>query len=292
VGNTGLAVYLDFADAINRLGKDVIEARYGNLFQMYEKIVDENPYETPMMIYPAVHYTMGGIWVDYELQTTIPGLFAAGEANFSDHGANRLGASALMQGLSDGYFVLPYTLQNYLADQIQVKRIPTDHPDFEKTEKEVRERHEKLMAIKGTQTVDSFHKRLGLIMWDYVGMGRSKEGLEKAIGMIKDLKKEFWSDVRIPGKIEELNTELDKAMRVADFLDLGELMAYDALDRNESCGGHFREEYQTEEGEALRDDANYTFVSAWEYKGDGQAPELHKEKLIYENIEVKQRNYK
>ena len=292
VGNTGLAVYLDFADAINRLGKDVIEARYGNLFQMYEKIVDDNPYETPMMIYPAVHYTMGGIWVDYELQTTIPGLFAAGEANFSDHGANRLGASALMQGLSDGYFVLPYTLQNYLADQIQVKRIPTDHPEFEKTEKEVRQRQEKLIAIKGNKTVDTFHKKLGLIMWDYVGMARSKEGLEKAINMIKELREEFWKDVRIPGKIDELNTELDKAMRVADFLELGELMARDALDRNESCGGHFREEYQTGEGEALRDDKEYTFVSAWQYKGEGQEPELHKEPLIYENIEVKQRNYK
>jgi succinate dehydrogenase / fumarate reductase flavoprotein subunit len=250
VGNTGLAVYLDFKDAIHRLGKSVIEARYGNLFQMYEKIVDENPYETPMMIYPAVHYTMGGIWVDYELQTTIPGLFAAGEANFSDHGANRLGASALMQGLSDGYFVLPYTLQNYLADQIQVKRIPTDHPEFVKTEKEVRERQEKLLAIKGSQTVDTFHRKLGLIMWDYVGMARNKEGLEKAIGMIQELRKEFWNDVRIPGKIDELNMELDKAMRVADFLELGELMARDALDRDESCGGHFREEYQTPEGGA------------------------------------------
>ena len=292
VGSTGLAVYLDFADAIKRLGKDVIEARYGNLFQMYEKIVDDNPYETPMMIYPAVHYTMGGIWVDYELQTTIPGLFAAGEANFSDHGANRLGASALMQGLSDGYFVLPYTLQNYLADQIQVKRIPTDHPEFEKVEKEVRTRQEKLMAIKGNKTVDTFHRKLGLIMWDYVGMARNKEGLEKAIGMIRELREEFWKDVRIPGRIDELNTELDKAMRVADFLELGELMALDALDRNESCGGHFREEYQTGEGEALRDDQNFTFVSAWEYKGDGADPERHKEILIYENIEVKQRNYK
>lgn len=292
VGTTGLAVYLDFADAIKRLGRDVIEARYGNLFQMYEKIVDENPYETPMMIYPAVHYTMGGIWVDYELQTTIPGLFAAGEANFSDHGANRLGASALMQGLSDGYFVLPYTLQNYLADQIQVERIPTDHPEFEKVENEVKARYEKLMAVKGTQTVDSFHKRLGLIMWDHVGMARNKEGLEEAIRMIRELRKEFWSDVRIPGTINELNTELDKAVRVADFLELGELMARDALDRKESCGGHFREEYQTKEGEALRDDANFTFVSVYEYKGIDQDPVLHKEALNYENIEVKQRNYK
>jgi succinate dehydrogenase / fumarate reductase flavoprotein subunit len=292
VGSTGLAVYLDFADAIKRLGRNVIEARYGNLFQMYEKIVDENPYETPMMIYPAIHYTMGGIWVDYELQTTIPGLFAAGEANFSDHGANRLGASALMQGLSDGYFVLPYTLQNYLADQIQIARIPTDHPEFEKTEKEVRERLEKLMAVKGNQTVDSIHKKLGHIMWENVGMGRNKEGLEKAIDMIRELRSEFWKDVRIPGRIDELNVELDKAMRVADFLELGELMAKDALDRNESCGGHFREEYQTPEGEALRDDENFTFVSAWEYQGDDKEPILHKEPLTYENIEVKQRDYK
>lgn len=292
VGNTGLAVYLDFKDAIKRLGKDVIEARYGNLFQMYEKIVDENPYETPMMIYPAIHYTMGGIWVDYELQTTIPGLFAAGEANFSDHGANRLGASALMQGLSDGYFVLPYTLQNYLADQIQVERIPTDHPEFEKTEKEIRDRQEKLMAIKGTKTVDTFHKKLGLIMWDHVGMARNKEGLQEAIKTIQELKEDFWKEVRIPGKVDELNVELDKAMRVADFLELGELMAKDALERKESCGGHFREEYKTPEGEALRDDKNFTYVAAWEYKGEGQEPVLHKEPLIYENIEVKQRNYK
>lgn len=292
VGSTGLAVYLDFADAIKRLGRNVIEARYGNLFQMYEKIVDENPYETPMMIYPAIHYTMGGIWVDYELQTTIPGLFAAGEANFSDHGANRLGASALMQGLSDGYFVLPYTLQNYLADQIQVARIPTDHPEFEKTEKEVRERQEKLMAVKGSQSVDTIHKKLGHIMWENVGMARNKEGLEKAIGMIRELRSEFWKDVRIPGRIDELNVELEKAMRVADFLELGELMAIDALDRNESCGGHFREEYKTPEGEALRDDENFTFVSAWEYQGDDKEPILHKEPLIFENIEVKQRDYK
>jgi len=292
VGSTGLAVYLDFADAIKRLGRDVIEARYGNLFQMYEKIVDDNPYETPMMIYPAVHYTMGGIWVDYELQTTIPGLFAAGEANFSDHGANRLGASALMQGLSDGYFVLPYTLQNYLADKLQVDRLSTDHPDFEKAEKEVQDRMEKLIAINGSRSVDTFHKKLGLIMWDHVGMARNKESLEEAIHMIQDLRDEFWKDVRIPGKVDELNTELDKAMRVADFLELGELMARDALTRNESCGGHFREEYQTEEGEALRDDQNFTFVSAWEFKGVDEEPVLQKEPLNYENIEVKQRNYK
>jgi succinate dehydrogenase / fumarate reductase flavoprotein subunit len=292
VGSTGLAVYLDFEDAINRLGKHVIEARYGNLFQMYEKIVDENPYETPMMIYPAVHYTMGGIWVDYELQTTIPGLFAAGEANFSDHGANRLGASALMQGLSDGYFVLPYTIQNYLADQIRVPRFETNLPEFEKAEKEARERIDKLLAVNGTETVDTFHRKLGLIMWDLVGMGRKKEELEKAITMIQELRKEFWSNVKVPGKNEMVNPELEKAIRVADYLELGELMARDALVREESCGGHFREEYQTEEGEALRDDKNFTFVSAWEYTGEDKEPKLNKEPLVFEFIEVKQRNYK
>lgn len=292
VGSTGLAVYLDFEDAIKRLGKHVIEARYGNLFQMYEKIVDENPYETPMMIYPAVHYTMGGIWVDYELQTTIPGLFAAGEANFSDHGANRLGASALMQGLSDGYFVLPYTIQNYLADQIRVPRFETKLPEFEEAEKAARERIEKLLSINGTDTVDTFHRRLGLIMWDHVGMGRNKEGLEKAIKMIQELRAEFWKNVRVPGKNEMVNPELEKALRLADYMELGELMARDALLREESCGGHFREEHQTEEGEALRDDENFTYVSAWEYTGDDKEPKLNKEPLVFEFIEVKQRNYK
>jgi succinate dehydrogenase / fumarate reductase flavoprotein subunit len=292
VGSTGLAVYLDFKDAINRLGKHVIEARYGNLFQMYEKIVDENPYETPMMIYPAIHYSMGGVWVDYELQSTIPGLFVGGEANFSDHGANRLGASALMQGLSDGYFVLPYTMQNNLADQINVPRFDTNSPEFEKTEKEVQERIDKLFAINGNQTVDSIHRRLGLIMWDFVGMARNAEGLKKAIKEIKELRKEFWTDVKVPGEKTGMNVELEKALRVADFLELGELMALDALDRNESCGGHFREEYQTEEGEAMRDDKNFMYVSAWEYMGDEEEPKLHKEPLVYENIEVKQRNYK
>ena len=292
VGSTGLAVYLDFKDAINRLGKNVIEARYGNLFQMYEKIVDENPYETPMMIYPAIHYTMGGVWVDYELQSTIPGLFVGGEANFSDHGANRLGASALMQGLSDGYFVLPYTMQNYLADQINVPRFDTESEEFLNTEKDVQETIDKLFAVNGSKTVDSFHKRLGLIMWDYVGMARSKEGLEKAIADIKALRKEFWENVSVPGEKTGMNVELEKALRVIDFLELGELMARDALDRNESCGGHFREEYQTEEGEAMRDDKNYMYVSAWEYKGTDEEPVLHKEPLVYENIEVKQRNYK
>lgn len=292
VGNTGLAVYLDFKDAINRLGKSVIEARYGNLFQMYDKIVDQNPYETPMMIYPAIHYTMGGIWVDYELQSTIPGLFVGGEANFSDHGANRLGASALMQGLSDGYFVLPYTMQNYLADQINVPHLDTDSSEFEKSEKYVQGNLDKLLAIKGSKTVDSFHRKVGLIMWDYVGMGRSKEGLEKAIEDLKSLRKDFWSNVNIPGDNTGMNVELEKAVRVSDFIELGELMARDALSRNESCGGHFREEYQTEEGEAMRDDENFMFVSAWEYKGVDEEPVLHKEPLNYENIEVKQRNYK
>lgn len=292
VGSTGLAVYLDFADAIKRLGKHVIEARYGNLFQMYEKIVDENPYETPMMIYPAVHYTMGGIWVDYELQTTIPGLFAAGEANFSDHGANRLGASALMQGLADGYFVLPYTLQNYLSDQIGVKPLPTDLPEFEATEKETRELIDKLMRINGNQTVDYYHRKLGLIMWDHVGMARNKEGLEKALGLIKEVREEFWKNVRIPGKADAMNVELEKALRVVDFLEMGELMARDALIREESCGGHFREEYQTPEGEAMRDDKDFNFVGVWEYTGDNKEPKLHKEPLVFEYTEVKQRNYK
>jgi succinate dehydrogenase / fumarate reductase flavoprotein subunit len=259
---------------------------------MYEKIVDENPYETPMMIYPAVHYTMGGIWVDYELQTTIPGLFAIGECNFSDHGANRLGASALMQGLADGYFVLPYTIQNYLSADIRTPRISTDAPEFAEAEKSVKERISKLMNIKGKHSVDSFHKRLGRTMWENVGMGRTKETLRKVLEEIKVIREEFWKDVRIPGTDTELNPELEKALRVADFLELGELMAKDALEREESCGGHFREEYQTEEGEALRHDDKFMFVSAWEYKGEGQEPVLNKEPLIYENIKVAQRNYK
>jgi succinate dehydrogenase / fumarate reductase flavoprotein subunit len=289
---TGLAVYLDFADAINRLGKDTIEAKYGNLFQMYEKIVDDNPYETPMMIYPAIHYSMGGIWVDYELMTTIPGLFAIGECNFSDHGANRLGASALMQGLADGYFVIPYTIQNYLADQINVPRFKIDGPEFEEAHKNVAARFDKLMNINGNRSTDSFHKELGKIMWEFVGMARNKEGLEKAVGMIKELKAEFWKDLKIPGEKEDLNQELEKANRVADFLEIGELMAIDALHREESCGGHFREEYQTGEGEALRNDKDFTYVAAWEYKGDNAEPALHKEPLLFENIEVKQRDYK
>ena len=292
VGATGLAVYLDFSDAINRLGIDVVAERYGNLFQMYEKIVDDNPYETPMMIYPAIHYTMGGLWVDYELQTSIPGLFAAGEANFSDHGANRLGASALMQGLADGYFVLPYTIQNYLADQIQVPHFCTDSPEFAEAEKAIEEKITKLMNIKGTKSVDSIHKKLGSVMWDFVGMARNKAGLENSIEKIKAIKKEFRADVRIPGSGNDLNTELEKALRLADFIDIGELMAHDALVREESCGGHFREEYQTPEGEALRDDDQFSFVSCWKYEGEGKAPTLVKEPLDYEFVVCQQRNYK
>ncbi|NDW18964.1 fumarate reductase/succinate dehydrogenase flavoprotein subunit [Dysgonomonas sp. 216] len=292
VGSTGLAVYLDFSSAIDRLGKDVVEARYGNLFQMYEKIVDDNPYETPMMIYPAIHYTMGGIWVDYELQTSIPGLFAIGEANFSDHGANRLGASALMQGLADGYFVLPYTIQNYLADQISVPRFSTDLPEFQEAENELNKKVAKLMAVKGKRSVDSIHKELGIVMWDFVGMARTKESLEKALEDIKALKKEFWANVRIPGEANNLNVELEKALRLADFLEIGELMARDGLNRNESCGGHFREEYQTPEGEALRQDDQYSYVSCWKYAGEDQEPELLKEPLDYEFVVRQQRNYK
>jgi succinate dehydrogenase / fumarate reductase flavoprotein subunit len=259
---------------------------------MYEKIVDDNPYEVPMMIYPAIHYAMGGIWVDYELQTTIPGLFATGESNFSDHGANRLGASALMQGLADGYFVLPYTIQNYLAHEINTPRFQTDLPEFDEAEKEVQAQLEKLMAVQGTETVDTIHKRLGKIMWEHVGMARNKEGLKQAIKEIEQLKEEFWSQIKIPGELNDLNPELQKASRLADFIELGALMARDALHREESCGGHFRDEYQTGEGEALRNDADFTYVAAWEYQGDGKEPALHKEPLNFEYIEVKQRNYK
>lgn len=292
VGNTGLAVYLDFKESIERLGEDTIRARYGNLFQMYEKIVDDNPYDTPMMIYPAIHYTMGGIWVDYELQTSVPGLFCAGEANFSDHGANRLGASALMQGLADGYFVLPYTIQNYLADDIRTPRMSGDEKEFVEAEKESQDRLNKLLSIKGQRSVDSIHKELGLIMWDFVGMARNKEGLQNAIEKIRAVKKEFWSNVRIPGSNDGMNIELEKANRLADFIEIGELMALDALNREESCGGHFREEHQTEEGEALRHDDQYAYVSCWEYKGEDQEPEMHKEELKYEEIQLVQRNYK
>jgi succinate dehydrogenase / fumarate reductase flavoprotein subunit len=289
---SGQAVYLDFAEAIGRLGKNVVEQKYGNLFQMYEKIEDENPYVTPMKIYPALHYSMGGLWVDYELMTSIPGLFAIGEANFSDHGANRLGASALMQGLADGYFVLPYTIQNYLSDQIQVPRFKTDAPEFEAAEKNIKERITRLMNIKGKQSVDSLHKKLGHIMWNHIGMARNAAGLKEAIAMLKDLKKEFWTNVHIPGDAVDLNVELEKALRLADFIEIGELMAHDALDREESCGGHFREEYQTPEGEALRQDDKFSYVSCWAYQGEDKAPVMYKESLDYEFIVRQQRNYK
>ena len=292
VNNTGLAVFLDFKYAIQRLGEDVVRQRYGNLFDMYEEIADTNPYKEPMMIFPAIHYTMGGIWVDYELQTSVPGLFAIGEANFSDHGANRLGASALMQGLADGYFVLPYTIQNYLADQIQVPRFSTDAPEFVEAEKAVNAKIAKIMNVKGTRSVDSIHKELGLIMWDNVGMARTKESLEKAIKEIARVKDLFWKEVRIPGDADTLNIELEKALRLLDFIEIGELMARDALNREESCGGHFREEHQTEEGEAKRDDENFSYVACWKYAGEGEEPELLKEDLNYQYIKVQQRNYK
>ncbi|MEQ8413427.1 MAG: fumarate reductase/succinate dehydrogenase flavoprotein subunit [Imperialibacter sp.] len=290
VGSTGLAVYLDFKDAIKRDGEDTIRAKYGNLFDMYEQIVGENPYKTPMMIYPAVHYTMGGLWVDYNLQTNVPGLYALGEANFSDHGANRLGASALMQGLADGYFVIPYTLGDYLA-QNPADKISTDHPAFKEAETGVKSQIEKLLSINGKKPVDQFHKELGHIMWDYCGMSRTAEGLKKAKKMVQELRDEFWKDVKVVGTSDELNMSLEKANRVADFLELGELMIDDALNRNESCGGHFREEYQTEEGEAKRDDENYSYVAAWEYNGPGKAT-LHKEDLVFENVKLTQRSYK
>lgn len=312
VGSSKQAVYLDFAfnmerygkieankrqmhdaspELIKKLGKEVVQEKYGNLFDMYAKITGENPYEVPMRIYPAVHYTMGGLWVDYELMTSVNGLYALGEANFSDHGANRLGASALMQGLADGYFVIPYTLGNYLANDIQTKSIPTSHPAFEEAEKHVQDTLNKLMGIKGTKSVDYFHKKLGKIMWDKCGMARNEAGLTEAIDEIIALQKEFWSDVRIPGEQNEFNPELEKAGRVADFLELGELMCRDALNRRESCGGHFREESQEDGGEAKRDDENFSYVSAWEYKGPNQY-ELHKEELVFEVCKPTQRNYK
>lgn len=311
---TGEGVYLDFTDEIKKKGREVafangdqnpsdaeieklgkkwIEEKYGNLFQMYYKITDENPYENPMRIYPAIHYTMGGVWVDYNLQSTIPGCFVVGEANFSDHGANRLGASALMQGLADGYFVLPYTIADYLSADIRTGKIPTDTPEFDEAEKAVKAQIQHFLNNKGTKTVDSFHKRLGIIMWNKVGMARNAEGLKEAIAEIAALREEFYRDVKVPGEANEMNTELEKAGRVADFLELGQLMAIDALNRNESCGGHFREEYQTEEGEAMRDDENYAYVAAWEYKGsDINAEVLHKEELNYKYIELKTRSYK
>lgn len=292
VNETGLAVFLDFSTAIERLGQKVIEARYGNLFQMYEKITDVNPYKEPMMIYPAIHYTMGGLWVDYNLMTTVPGLYAIGEANFSDHGGNRLGASALMQGLADGYFILPYTIGDFLAAKIQVPKTDIKHKAFEDAEKAIQERINKIFAIKGKQTVDELHKKLGHIMWDYVGMARNEEGLKKAIGQIREIRKEFWSDVFVPGENAEFNQELEKALRLADFIEIGELMATDALHRKESCGGHFRTEMQTEEGEAKRDDNQFMYVAAWEFNGEGNEPTLHKEPLKYEEIVVSTRNYK
>jgi succinate dehydrogenase / fumarate reductase flavoprotein subunit len=288
----GEAVFLDFRDAIERLGEKTIEARYGNLFEMYERITDENPYKVPMKIFPAVHYSMGGLWVDYNLMTTVPGLYALGEANFSDHGANRLGASALMQGLADGYFVIPFTIGDYLADLGMTDKVNTDHPAFAEAEKEVVDINKKLLAINGKQTVDDFHKRLGKLLWDYCGVARTAEGLQFAIKEIRNLKEEFWRDVKVPGTNDELNLELQKAWRVADFLELGELMCHDALQRNESCGCHLREEYQTEDGEAKRDDSDFAYVAAWEYKGDEQAEEMHKEELEFEFVELKTRSYK
>ncbi len=292
VGPSGLAVYLDFKDAIHRLGRDVISERYRNLFEMYEKITGEDPYNTPMRIYPAVHYTMGGLWVDYNLMTTVPGLYALGECNFSDHGANRLGASALMQGLADGYFLIPYTIGDYLADEIRNALVSVSHPEFEKAEKTVTENINRMMNVKGKQSVDDLHKKLGKVMWEYCGMGRNEQGLLKARGMIKEIKEEFWRDVRIPGSIHEFNPELEKAGRVADFIELGALMVEDALHRKESCGGHFREESQTEEGEAKRDDANFSYVAAWEYAGENNSPVLNKEGLNFEVVHPTQRSYK
>ena len=290
VGPTGLAVYLDFSDAIKRFGKDTIAARYGNLFDMYYRITDVNPYESPMTIYPAVHYTMGGLWVDYNLMSTIPGLHVLGEANFSDHGANRLGASALMQGLSDGYFIIPSTLPDYLATE-KLAAVDTDHEAFEQTESEVNERVEKLLSIKGKKAVDEFHRELGLLVWDKCGMSRNKEGLEEALKRIPEIRKEFWENVNVPGSGDELNQSLEKAGRVADFLEFAELLVRDALEREESCGGHFREEHQTEDGEAKRDDKKFSYVAAWEYQ-DGKKPTLHKEKLEFENVELATRSYK
>jgi succinate dehydrogenase / fumarate reductase flavoprotein subunit len=291
VSATGKAVYLDFADAIKRKGEDKIRAEYGNLFEMYEKITDQNPYKVPMMIYPATHYTMGGLWVDYNLMSNIPGLFVLGEANFSDHGANRLGASALMQGLADGYFVIPYTIGNYFASE-KFEKVDTNHPEFEKALTDASAKFSKLVAINGTKTVDEFHKALGLIMWEYVGMGRNEAGLTKAISEIQNLRADFWKNVKVTGSNTDINTELEKAGRVADFLELGELMALDALQRKESCGGHFREESQTPENEAMRDDANFCHVAAWEYLGDGVVPTRHIEELSFETVKLTQRSYK
>lgn len=291
VSATGYGVYLDFKDAINRLGKKAIEERYGNLFEMYEQITGTDPYKEPMMIYPASHYTMGGLWVDYNLMSTVPGLHVIGEANFSDHGANRLGASALMQGLADGYYVIPYTIADYLA-RITPGQITTDHPEFKKAEEEVENKVKKLLSIKGKRTPTSFHKELGHVVWDKIGMSRSEKGLKEAIDKIPKIREEFWQNVNVPGENKDLNVALEKACRVADFLEFAEIMAWDALERDESCGAHFREEHQTEEGEAVRDDENYTHVAAWEYKGVGKKPERHKEELEFENVELAVRSYK
>ncbi len=292
VGETGLAVYLDFEDSIKRLGKDIVSARYGNLFEMYEKITGDDPYSTPMRIFPAVHYTMGGLWVDYDLMTSVPGLYAIGECNFSDHGANRLGASALMQGLADGYFILPYTIGKYLSRDIRTNPIDTNHEEFKKAEFNAKEKNKKFLQNNGTKSVENFHRELGKIVWDYCGMSRNKSALIKSIEKIKDLRKDFWGNVKVPGDDNSFNPELAKAGRVADFFELGELMMRDASEREESCGGHFREEHQTPEGEALRDDKNYTFSSAWEYKGDDNIPTLHKEKLTFDTVKPTQRSYK
>ncbi len=292
VGTTGLAVYLDFSDSIRRLGQEAIAARYGNLFQMYEQIVADNPYKTPMMIYPAVHYTMGGLWVDYELKTTVPGLYAIGECNFSDHGANRLGASALMQGLADGYFVLPYTISGYLSSEIHTPQIPTTLPEFEEAVRNVTDRLNRLKNTNGSESVDHFHRKLGKIMWEYCGMSRNEAGLKKAIGLIDELKKEFAANVKVPGGLKEYNPELEKAWRVQDFIELGDLMVRDALQRRESCGGHFREESQTPDGEALRNDDEFAFVAAWQFKGDSPEPEMHREELHFETVAPSQRSYK
>lgn len=292
IGKTGLAVYLDFKDAIKKQGKSAIENKYGNLFEMHKKITGIDPYENPMRIYPAGHYTMGGLWVDYELMTTIPGLFAIGEANFSDHGANRLGASSLMQCAGDGFFIIPYTISNFLANEIKAPKISTDLPEFAEAENTVKEKISKLFSIKGTKTVKSFHKRLGKILWDYCGMARNEEGLKKALTLIDELKKEFWKDVKVTGSANELNQELEKAIKVSDFFEIARLMCMDALNRKESCGAHFREESQTDTGEAKRDDENFAYAAAWEYQGDGKDPVLYKEPLVFENVELKERSYK
>jgi succinate dehydrogenase / fumarate reductase flavoprotein subunit len=292
VGDTGLAVYLDFKDAINEQGLDTIKGKYGTLFDLYKKVTGINPYEEPMRIYPASHYTMGGLWVDYNLMTTVPGLYAIGEANFSDHGANRLGASSLMQCSGDGYFILPVTIGDYLADQIKIPRISTDTSEFDEAEKAVKDKLNKLLSVKGTKTPTSFHKRLGHILWTYSGMKRNEEGLKKALKQVKELKEEFWKDVKVSGGLNELNQELEKAGRVADFFEIANLIIIDALNRKESCGAHFREEYQTEEGEAERDDENYSYVAAWEYTGETLNPELHKEELVFKFVKPIKRSYK